>query len=57
MRNELPSGATRGRWRRGTQNLVGKIAFIIVGAAGPVLLIVAAIWVAINAVRYLIGIE
>ncbi|HJX19299.1 MAG TPA: hypothetical protein VJ437_14055 [Acidiferrobacterales bacterium] len=56
MRNDLPSGAIRGRWRRGSQNLAGKIAFIV-GAAGPVLLIVAAIWVAINAVRYLIGIE
>ena len=56
MRNELPSGTTRGRGRRGTQNLAGKIAFIV-GAAGPVLLIVVAIWVAINAVRYLIRIE
>jgi hypothetical protein len=56
MRNDLPSGAIRGRWRRGTQNLAGKIAFIV-GAAGPVLLIVAAVWVAINAVRYLVGIE
>ena len=56
MRNELPSGAPRGRWRRGAQNLAGKIAFIV-GAAGPVLLIVVTIWVAINAVRYLIGME
>ena len=56
MRNELPSGATRGRWRRGPQNLAGKIAFIV-GAAGPVLLIVVMVWAVINAVRYLIGAE
>ena len=56
MRNDLPSGATRGRWRRGTQNLAGKIAFIV-GPAGPMLLIVVTIWVAINVVRYFIGTE
>jgi len=56
MRNDLPSGAIRGRWRRGSQNLAGKIAFVV-GAAGPVLLIVAAIWLAINAVRYFLGTE
>jgi len=56
MRNDLPPGATRGSWRRGPQNLAGKIAFIA-GAAGPVLLVVVAIWAAINAVRYFLGTE
>lgn len=56
MRNESPSGATRARGHRGPQNLASKIAFIT-GAAVPVLLVVVAIWVGINVVRYIIGIE
>ena len=53
MRNDLPPGATRWRRRRSRRDRAGKIAFIT-GVAGPVLLIVAAIWAAVNAVRYVI---
>lgn len=56
MRDDLPRGVPRWRKHRSERNMAGMIAFIV-GAAGPVLLIVVAIWVAINAVRYLIGIE
>lgn len=56
MRNDLPPGAVRWRRHRSTRTLAGKLV-VVASVIGPVLLIVLAIWIAVTAVRYVIGIE